>query len=416
MQFFSFSQQAADVCFLSQPIYYSETLNGRPYSRIIDPFFELLNTRMRCLKLEQTLTGKDQPCREYPCLFFNNLPVRTQVEQEMRETIQKCSKTVRAISRIAGGGEADLLQGLSVGLRTAIKSRDTYLQLFNRLRPRLVFLASYYFPSFMGLNWAAKIRGVASIDIQHGKQGKYHGMYSHWTKIPQEGYALLPKWFWSWGSLSAENIMKWQADRTSHRCVVGGNPWISRWNSKEFSTNELVRPNAEKIILVTTQAPVGDFYDFFPEMLIDAIKMSPADWLWIIREHPNFKQGNSLIQEKLKEVDSSKYKIGIYNKSPLYSLLAICDFHVTAFSSVCYEAYFFSVPTAIFSDIGKKLYCREIEEGRFAFCEEWQGLINTIANFRIKQDDAKYIESDKKLFYSALQIVSEGSGIDLSFE
>jgi hypothetical protein len=416
MQFFSFSQQAADVCFLSQPIYYSETLNGRPYSRIIDPFFELLNTRMRCLKLEQTLTGKDQPCREYPCLFFNNLPVRTQVEQEMRETIQKCSKTVRAISRIVGGGEADLLQGLSVGLRTAIKSRDTYLQLFNRLRPRLVFLASYYFPSFMGLNWAAKIQGVASIDIQHGKQGKYHGMYSHWTKIPPEGYALLPKWFWSWGSLSAENIMKWQADRTSHRCVVGGNPWISRWNSKEFSTNELVRPNAEKIILVTTQAPVGDFYDFFPEMLIDAIKMSPADWLWIIREHPNFKQGNSLIQEKLKEVDSSKYKIGIYNKSPLYSLLAICDFHITAFSSVCYEADFFSVPTAIFSDIGKKLYCREIEEGRFAFCEEWQGLINTIANFRIKQDDAKYIESDKKLFYSALQIVSEGSGIDLSFE
>jgi hypothetical protein len=415
-QFITFSRLSADVCFLSQPIYYSETLNGRPYSRIIDPFYELLSTRVRCLKLEQTLIEKKQPCRAYPSYVFNVLPVKVQVEQEIRETLQKCRKTLRAIFRVAGGDEADLLQGLSVGLQAAIKSRDTYLQLFNSLRPKMIFLACYYFPAFMGLNWAAKIKGVASIDIQHGKQGKYHGMYSHWTKIPQEGYALLPKWFWSWGTLSADNIMKWQADRTSHRCVVGGNPWISRWNSKEFSTNELVRPNAEKIILVTTQAPVGDFYDFFPEMLVDAIKMSPADWLWIIREHPNFKQGNSLIQGKLKAVDSSKYKIGIHNKFPLYSLLAICDFHVTAFSSVCYEADFFSVPTAIFSDIGKKLYCQEIEVGRFAFCEEWQDLINAIAYFRIKKDDAKYIESDKKLFSSALQIVSEGSGIDLAFE
>jgi hypothetical protein len=411
MQFFSFSQQAADVCFLSQPIYYSETLNGRPYSRIIDPFYELLSPQLKCVKLEESDSSKKNPCRKYSCNYFNVVPLRAQVEQEVSGTIQRFRKILREINCIVGGEEAELVRGLSVGLQTAIKYRDTYTILLNKLKPKLVFLASYYFPQFMGLNWAARLNSIQTVDIQHGKQGKFHGMYSHWSQIPEKGYALLPTWFWSWGNSSAENIMRWQVDRKAHRCIVGGFPWISRWNTMEIPTKKFQQPIAEKIILVTTQAPVGGMDDFFPEMLVDAITQSPLGWCWIIREHPNYPRGNMVIKEKLKSVDSHRYIMNVYNNISLYALLSKCDFHVTAFSSVCYEAEYFSVPTVIFSRIGKALYAQEIESGRFIYCDDGVSLIDAISCNKFKKSVEKYIESDINLTLSALQTLTRNSGL-----
>ena len=42
----------------------------------------------------------------------------------------------------------------------------------------------------MGLISAATKNGVESVDIQHGKQGKYSGAYSGWNLIPKGGYKI----------------------------------------------------------------------------------------------------------------------------------------------------------------------------------------------------------------------------------
>ncbi len=412
-QFCTFSRMAPDICFLSQPIYYSEILNGRSYSRIIDPIYELLSPRFRCLKLEEAGGGESLLRHAYSCRLFDALPLKAEVDRDVLENIRRSGKILRDISRIAEIEESELMQGVSVRLQRAIKYRDTYAMLLKKFQPKLLFLASYYFPRFMGLNWAASMNGIPTIDIQHGKQGKFQGMYSHWTTIPEDGYALLPTWFWSWGKPSAENIMKWQVDRKVHRCVVGGYPWISRWNGKEFSSKQFKRPDAEKVILISTQAPVGGLDDFFPEMLVNAIQQSPVSWCWIIREHPNYKRGNSVIKKKLKNVDDGRYIMDAYNNVPLYTLLSVCDFHVTAYSSVCYEAEVFSVPTAIFSEVGRKMYSREIEDRCFTYCDSENGLIEAVLCFKVKRNKEKYIESDIHLVSSALQVVSQGSGLNL---
>ena len=47
----------------------------------------------------------------------------------------------------------------------------------------------------MALSWACYDLKIPSVDIQHGQQGKYHGMYHYWTKIPKFGYHIMPSFF-----------------------------------------------------------------------------------------------------------------------------------------------------------------------------------------------------------------------------
>lgn len=406
-----FAGKTADICFLSQPIYYSERLDNQPYSRIIDPVYEALCSQYHCIKIEEAPRDQALPLRKYPCHFFNALPLKKDVNAKVDRTIKRNGALLKEISSLADIEKMELSASLSAGLRLAIKYRDTYSLIFKKIQPKFFFLASYYFPPFMGLNWAACINNIPTIDLQHGKQGKFQGMYSHWSAIPEEGYALLPTWFWTWGKPSTQNIMKWQSERKTHYCVVGGYPWLGRWNESEFSHSRLERLQASKIILVTTQAPVGGLDDFFPDMLVDAIQQSPEDWYWIIREHPNYKQGNAVLKDKLKHLDKKRYVMDVYNDVPLYTLLSRCNFHVTAFSSVCYEAEAFSVPTAIFSKIGREMYKQEIEKGYFIFCDTSQSLLHAISFFDTKENKEKYIEYGNSLVLSALEFVDKESRV-----
>ena len=114
-------------------------------------------------------------------------------------------------------------------------SQYLFDQLLAIARPKHVLFECYYNADIFGLIAACKKRNIQTTDIQHGKQGTHHPMYSHWGKIPPEGYTMLPDFFWNWGEDSKTNIKRWQVENGSkHQPVVGGNLWLMQWKEKDI--------------------------------------------------------------------------------------------------------------------------------------------------------------------------------------
>ena len=66
----------------------------------------------------------------------------------------------------------------------------------------------------MGLIAAAHLLGIKSVDIQHGKQGKYQPMYvagKYRVRI-----CVNADFFWCWGQKSVDHILSSSPNRKTH--------------------------------------------------------------------------------------------------------------------------------------------------------------------------------------------------------
>ena len=166
-------------------------------------------------------------------------------------------------------------------------------KMFKAIGAKAVFFVCYYYMMPMAIINACKKLGIVSVDIQHGKQGKYHGMYSYWTNIPSGGYELLPNYFWCWGRESKNNIEKSRQNSVdNHWSIVGGNRWLATWlegksdifeNNIAQNFNEILSDKRKKILvslqLFNETIPL-------PEHVIETMRHSPSNWLWLLRLHP----------------------------------------------------------------------------------------------------------------------------------
>ena len=286
--------------------------------------------------------------------------------------------------------------------------RDFFTQVFTVIQPRAVFLVCYYCDEAMGLIWACKNLGVKTIDVQHGKQGKYHSMYTHWTRVPEEGYELLPDYFWVWGNETKSNILRFMSGSSSHRPVVGGNLWLRKW--KNLPENELDAKTKsyleelrkyEKVILVTLQPlekPISS-------LLIDAIKQSPKTWLWLLRLHPRMGEQKEDLAASLRGV-AANVDVDGASRTSLYPLLSAVDFHVTGWSTVCYEALAFNIHTVIIHPNGLNLFCEYIESGLFSYADSGELLLQIIKKdskmFQYGEKEP-YIETEESVARAALE-------------
>ena len=108
-----------------------------------------------------------------------------------------------------------------------------------------IYLTCWYTTETMGICAAARQLGIKTIDIQHGKQGKYQAMYSGWTTIPESGYSLMPDKFWCWGKPSCDHILASSPNRKIHLPFVGGYPWVDYYK-KNISSCSYEAKNKKK--------------------------------------------------------------------------------------------------------------------------------------------------------------------------
>jgi len=268
------------------------------------------------------------------------------------------------------------------------RKRAYWRQIFCVLNPRVVFVSS--FVGWAHLIWACRDLGITTVDIQHGGQSAFHYHTSHWTKVPETGYPLLPDFFWVWGETTANNIRPWlPADACRHTALVGGNRNLARWINSEGTTEP--GPDEQKIsglcanhaksILVTLGYSQEDL---LPDFVREVMK-ARSDWFWLIRLHP-LKRSAEVIGElnlELQQLAIENYDIENATGARLFALFRMVSHHVTPFSTSGREALALGVPTTIVHPIGLTYFSDDITAGTFDYAHNAQDLLRSIENFQL---------------------------------
>lgn len=386
------TQGPIDSLFYSRASYHTDQFNGRYYDRQLDPLIELVRKQHRTLKLEfQSKESALRIPRFEPTYFVDPIPPlvcqrfgRNGVNRSCKGSIDGFESLRATIMGIHKKIHLDSQYFLD-----QINLLDNYGALFNeilaRTQPKVVFLQCYHNLITMALLRSCRSSETISVDVQHGKQGKYHGFYTHWTKIPEEGYEFLPDYFWCWGEQTKRNIEIWQpAQCVQHRPIVGGNLWLSKWvedngfrldEAEEEFLSSLKRVG--KVVLVSVQYKFP-LKDLFPAHLVKGMRKSPNEWLWLIRLHPMQRDLRGAICRLMKDYDIQNYEINYASSCALCPLLRRSHHHVTCWSSVCYEALSFAVSTTIIHPIGKRLYKDYIDRGIFGYADSSDAILTSI--------------------------------------
>lgn len=402
---------ACDYLVFSKIEKYYQPIGERFYAPITDPIYEDLCKRgkTRSIALEPL---------DIDCV---NEPIRLSIDPYMRISgaIQKLPadpsllRGVENVNRVL----ADISPNYHLDARRLINRINRYRRrvpffrdILETLRPKAIFCSS--FVGWAPLIWAARQVGVVSVDIQHGGQSPYHYHTTHWTRLPEEGYELLPDVFWVWGTAIKNYIDPWLPGRSvRHVPVVGGHRYVAKWiNDDDDFTSDSDAPHIadlverkEKTVLVTLGYSVKEI---LPDHVVEAIRRTP-DWLWLLRLHP-INRG----QAAIREIETKTVKSGIGNveymastRLPLYSLMRLSDFHVTPFSTTCREARSFGLNSAIVHPIGKTYFKNEIEQGTFDYAGDAETLLFLIENKGWKSDakDQLFIETADSLVDEVLR-------------
>lgn len=352
-----------DVLIYSRNSEYTEKVNGKWMNRYVDPYLEYLKGKT-FLKIEE---GEWEKSKESP-FAAKVLPfVHFKYEHLLRFPDFEV-KIFQETKSMLEEMEEELKQKLNIpkfisGMITISYYREYFKMIFRHYQPKYAWMVDYFSSEGFGMMLAAHDCGVRSVDLQHGKQGIYHTMYTHFTKVPTKGYNVLPNYFFNWGNESVEAIQKHSDFHENHIPVVIGNPWVAGWLSGKFTSGngqQLEQFKKYKKVFLFSLQPVEDT---LPEHLTELINASSEETIWLMRFHPAMKRTDDFFMKRGINLGKVEYELS--SSLPLMELLNVVHLHFTSWSSVCFEAALAGIHTVIVHPMGVKLYQQQIQEEIF---------------------------------------------------
>ncbi|KPA10235.1 hypothetical protein MHK_009549 [Candidatus Magnetomorum sp. HK-1] len=417
-KYFSLKKQT-DFVFVSRAVDNTDIFENKRYNRHIDPYIEYLQNKGQYLKIEKldvTKKKENLPHFVQPFFILKNLVIKEQFDYLYH--VNNFQNFKEVLYKTTGINDLEEFYILKFFEPTLVV-QEYFERIFALINPKAVFLTCFYDSLNIPIILACKSLNIKVIDIQHGKQGKLHPLYTNWSRIPDEGYQLLPDYFWMWGEESKQNALISRNDNISnHIPVVGGNLWLSKWVIQNipfaFSVQESqffqFLKKQQKVIIVSIQPIQNNF----PKFLIQTIKYSPKNWLWLLRLHPriNNKEEIAGLNIKLSKYDVYNVEIEQSSTFPLYELLKHSHHHITQWSSVCYEALAFKVPTTIIDPIGFSIYDKCIKQGIFSYATTKEELLKIIFNSCScnMKEKHPYIETSQEITNKAIEFILNDKG------
>jgi hypothetical protein len=304
--------------------------------------------------------------RMHPALFLNLATAGDDVRFDPPGRLSGIAELAAGLMS-SGADYMPDLPGLTADMGKIFYFARIFEKLLRAQRPRALILSVYYHPVGMAWMLACRWAGVTSVDLQHGRLGPVHGLYTHLSAAPPDGYHLAPDVIWSWGQQTRAAIeTTLNPGCTRHHAVVGGNPWLHKWRSGNAAAFEppgltafLDETRGRPKILVSGQ-PHGNP---LTPMMIETIKRCPATWVWLFRLHPLRRHTAPQIAASLKAAGIDNAELDRATQFPLFTLLGYADHHVTAFSSVALEAAAFGLSTSLTAPEGEAAFRPEIAQG-----------------------------------------------------
>jgi hypothetical protein len=393
---------------------YYQQAGGRRYAPITDPVYEDLTRYGRAVPL--ALEPMDFEC-VHPPLKIDIEPHMWRTRGMPKPLLPEIRRSVDHINAIL----ADLApqfrldaDGLINRYARYVRKEAFFRQVVEILQPKALFYSS--FTGWAPLTWACRNLGIPTIDIQHGGQSSYHYLTTHWTKVPAEGYELMPDYFWCWSETNRRFIEPWlPGGARRHVPLVGGNRNVATWKrSGEASLSpaereELARLRAkDKVILVTLGYSVEDI---LPPPLVEAAARRPQ-WTWLFRLHPLHRGPSTVesVRRQLADAGVADAEVDMPTQHRLHALLTAAHHHVTPFSTAGREALAFGVPTLIVHPIGRTYFADEIEAGTFRYADSADEIVAQLSVARARTPDGRYIESDDALVDALMRRIHSDRG------
>lgn len=255
------------------------------------------------------------------------------------------------------------------------------------IKPKLVFIVSYYYDGSMALIYACKKLGIKTVDIQHGIQNEHHLSYGSWSKVPKVGFNSLPDFFNVWSEFEYKNINTWSQHCETHKAMITGNIFLEKWKDPNDKTvgvyDQLIQTRLDKSkkTILYSKSPQTESSDMRGE-LYTCIKNTQDKFNWLIRLHPAMRDKKREVIEELHRAGIFHFEIDLSSSYPLFSILRNIDIHITEQSSVVIEAAEFNVYSIITSRYGEEIYQNLIKKNKAIFAYNFDEIYRILKNHR----------------------------------
>lgn len=366
-------------------------VNNAWYDIYCSPIIEELKKNKREYVFLEYCATKDYkfPRFEDTCLIETNLKLLWLRSRLLRSKVEKDSIVLPEYSNLeqylVGKGLGIFHMSVSTllqNINTLTLITSYFQKILHQIKPAVAMVVSYYGFAAMAFVMACQKNNVVVIDIQHGVQGPFHAAYGKWSKIPSEGYELLPNIFAVWSEFEKRVIDDWAITSNKHTSYILGNIWNDMWRQAEPSPivkgfNQQIRSiigsaHHKAIALFTLQTGIHT-----PDYLVNVIRNTPYIQWWI-RIHPCMLGEEEKIYREWMNFQLKNIIIREATNIPLPALLRQIIVHVTNSSSVVLDAAQFRVPSIIIDRLGLELYHECIQEKLAYYCNTEQALIDRI--------------------------------------
>jgi hypothetical protein len=368
--------RGTDFVVLSKSEKYYEKKGDKRYAPIVDPVFEDLRERGRAavLGLEPLpFACVNEPVRiDYEPFLLGRRAAPPRPAAAAVEGLRAIDAFIRATEPDYGFEVEDVLRRYG---RIAQRA-EFFMRVFEAIGPRCIFLSS--FTGWLHAVLAARRLGIPCVDVQHGGQGPMHYPTTHFSRLPADGYEVMPDVFWLWGRMNLDYAAPWlPGSATRHVPVVGGNRKVAHWYRRRdagaldaVDRAYLERFAGRPVVLVTLSYAVDQL---IPGALIEAMRAC-GDFEWHVRLHPIHRTAETAAQVRAALAGCASVHIDEPSAVQLPTALSASVAHITPFSTAGIEAVAMGVPTLVAHRIGARLFQEEIDAGVLAFADDAAGI------------------------------------------
>ncbi len=281
---------------------------------------------------------------------------------------------------------------LKITIKDLLINSKFFEKILLKTQPYKVFMLNYYSEKFFALNHACYNIGIDSIDMQHGPQTGTHLAYVNWSQVPNQGYELLPKFFWSWDFFSFNSTNNWTINNSHHKSIQFGNPWVDYFKDNMSDSKKFKKEN---YILYSLQPLSLEI--LFPKNLLTLI--SKSKYKWYLRLHPNQNKEKQKILSLFKN-KGLEHKIVIDKATydPLPIILYNSLIHISNYSGCVLEASLLNKFSIVLHDIGRNNFKDLINLKRASYINQNELTLDIIYDY-IKYSNTKNFNSKGNTFY-----------------
>lgn len=370
----------APVCdglFFSRREQYTATRNKVWSCGLLDQLYPLLSEKNSILKFEEYNEQALNTLPRFNETVFFRTPWQCDPERFRERFFARMPAWPEADAlavTLKGMGQNDSLQGLvpnlaEVHLQLAIVDSYAYFMsgIVGSLKPKVIFVDDYCNPASWGLILLARQQNIPTVEVNPRLTGDNRWPSTHWTCVPEDGYELLPDFFWVFDQETKQGIERhMESQIRPHRAIVAGDSSLDYWARAERGR---VSADQKSYLANLRDSPfvvlaVLDYRDLTPATLLKAVQMLPPDWAWMFYiQTPNDMVGD-ILTKVLERNGLFNVQVQLSNRIRIYELLEHADHVVTTDSPIAVEARAFGVDATVIAASGVDYFAGYIAANR----------------------------------------------------